>query len=172
MSLIYRFRMLSDENDNFVRDFEVPANYTLLQLNDFILKMLHYEPCMASFFTSNSEWKCLKEYTLMDMGEGFDDEELDQPEPMEKVRLDEVLHYLNDRLIYLFDPINERAFYMEVIEASEPQADMTYPRLQFEHSPAPDQYDPEANEQSGSIFDEMMGDYNDFDGDDSYDDEY
>ena len=49
---------------------------------------------------------------------------------------------------------------------------MTYPRLQFEHSPAPDQYDPEANEESGSIFDEMMGEYNDFEGDDNYDDEY
>ena len=41
-----------------------------------------------------------------------------------------------------------------------------------EHSPAPDQYDPEANEESGSIFDEMMGEYNDFEGDDNYDDEY
>jgi hypothetical protein len=49
---------------------------------------------------------------------------------------------------------------------------MTYPRVQFEHSPAPDQYDPEASEQSGSIFEEMMGDFGDFDGDDSYDDEY
>ena len=37
---------------------------------------------------------------------------------------------------------------------------------------APDQYDPEASEQSGSIFDEIMGEFNDFDGDDSYDDEY
>lgn len=108
----------------------------------------------------------------MDMGDEFGDGDADQPEPMEKVRIDEVLHYLNDRLIYLFDPINERAYYMEVIEASEPKSDMSYPRVQFEHSPAPDQYDPEANEQSGSIFDEMMGDYNDFDGDDSYDDEY
>ena len=36
----------------------------------------------------------------------------------------------------------------------------------------PDQYDPEATEDSGSIFEEMMSDYNEFDGDDNYDDEY
>ena len=61
---------------------------------------------------------------------------------------------------------------MELIEVKEPQKGMTYPRLQFEHSPAPDQYDPEANEESGSIFEEMMGEFGDFDGDDNYDDEY
>ena len=171
--MIFKFRMLSDESDVFVRDYEVRYDMNLLEFNDFICQDLHYDNSgMTSFFLSDGQWRKVREFTLMDMGEGFSEEELDQPEPMEKVRLDEVLHYLNDRLIYLFDPINERAFYMEVIEASEPQADLTYPRLQFEHSPAPDQYDPEANEESGSIFDEMMGDYNDFDGDDSYDDEY
>ena len=49
---------------------------------------------------------------------------------------------------------------------------MEYPRVSFEHAPAPDQYDPEANEECGSIFEEMMGDYNEFDGDDGYDDEF
>ena len=44
--------------------------------------------------------------------------------------------------------------------------------MAFEHAPVPDQYDPEATEECGSIFDEMMGDYNEFDGDDGYDDEY
>ena len=51
--MIFRFRMLSDENDNFVRDFEVEATDTLLDLHDFIIKMLHYDQCMASFFTAD-----------------------------------------------------------------------------------------------------------------------
>ena len=41
--MIYRFRMLSDENDNFVRDFEVDASNTLLDLHDFLIKMLRYD---------------------------------------------------------------------------------------------------------------------------------
>lgn len=28
MSMVFRFRMLSDENDNFVRDYEVPYDMT------------------------------------------------------------------------------------------------------------------------------------------------
>lgn len=170
--MIYRFRMLTDENDNFVRDFEIESNATLLDLHEFILQMLGYDPCMASFFTADDRWEREQEYTFMDMGEGMGDAGLGLPKPMNTARLEDVLTYLYARLIYLFDPFNERAYFMELIEAKEPQKGMTYPRLQFEHSPAPDQYDPEANEQSGSIFEEMMGEFGDFDGDDNYDDEY
>ena len=137
--------MLTDENDHFVRDFEAAADSTLLDLHEFIIQMLDYDPCMASFFTADDRWE---------------------------KRLCDVLHYVHDRLIYVFDPFTERAYFIEVIEAKEEQKGMTYPRLQFEHSPAPDQYDPEASEHSGSIFEEMMGEFGEFDGDDSYDDEY
>ena len=50
MSMVFRFRMLSDENDNFVRDYEVLYDTTLLEFHDFILRSLEYEECMASFF--------------------------------------------------------------------------------------------------------------------------
>ena len=170
--MIYRFRMLTDENDHFVRDFEVAADSTLLDMHEFLIQMLDYDPCMASFFKADDRWERQQEYTYMDMGDGMGDGGNGAPKPMATSRLCEVLHYLHDRLIYVFDPFTERAYYIEVIEAKDEQEGMTYPRVQFEHSPAPDQYDPEASEQSGSIFDEIMGEFNDFDGDDSYDDEY
>ena len=68
--------------------------------------------------------------------------------------------------------INDRSFYLELIDMQRPAEGLSYPRVSFEHAPVPDQYDPEATEQSGSIFDEMMSDYNEFDGDDGYDDEF
>ena len=46
--MVFRFRMLSDENDNFVRDYEVPYDMTLLDFHNFILRSLEYEECMAS----------------------------------------------------------------------------------------------------------------------------
>ena len=58
--MIFRFRMLSDENDNFVRDFEIAADNTLLDLHDFIIKMLRYDQCMASFFTADDRWERLQ----------------------------------------------------------------------------------------------------------------
>lgn len=108
----------------------------------------------------------------MDMGMDADNGAAMPSRPMAEAKVADVAGNVHDRLIYLFDNLNQRAYYLELLEQKKPQDGMTYPRLQFEHSPAPDQYDPEANEESGSIFDEMMGEYNDFEGDDNYDDEY
>ena len=103
--MVFRFRMLSDENDNFVRDYEVLYDMTLLEFHNFLLEALEYEPCMASFFTADNRWEKLREFTLMDMGEGGEEE----PEAMENVRLGQIIHQLRDRLIYLFDLFAERA---------------------------------------------------------------
>ena len=68
--MVFRFRMLSDENDNFVRDYEVLYDTTLLEFHDFILRSLEYEECMASFFTADDRWEKLREFTRMDMDDG------------------------------------------------------------------------------------------------------
>lgn len=166
--MVFKFRMLSDENDNFVRDFELLSDTSLLHFHQFILRTLRYQECMASFFTADGEWQRRREFTLMDMG----DSGPDAPAPMDSVMLRDVLQGLHDRLIWLFDIFTDRAYYLEFIDASEPVPGRSYPAVVFEHAPAPDQFDPELNEDEGSIFEQMMGDYSDFDGDDSYDDEY
>lgn len=168
--MVFKFRMLSDENDHFVRDYEVMYDMTLLDFHRFILRTLEYEECMASFFTADDRWERLREFTSMDMGMGDADGEA--PQPMESTRLGQVIRRSHDRLIYLFDLFGNRAYYLELLEAKEAERGMEYPRLVFAHAEAPDQYDPEASEESRSIFEEMMGDYDDFEGDDNYDDEY
>ena len=52
--LLYTSRMLSDENDNFVRDYEAMYDMTLLDFHDFILQSLDYEPCICLLYTSLS----------------------------------------------------------------------------------------------------------------------
>lgn len=164
MSMVFKFRMLSDENDNFVRDLEVPYDMTLQDFHEFLVRILGYEECMASFFTADGEWEQLQEYTLLDMGD---------PECMlmDSVTLGQLLHHNRERLIYLFDQLNNRALFLELTEAKKADAAMEYPRVAFEHAPAPDQYDPAANEDDGSIFEQMMDDFCEFDGDESCDDE-
>lgn len=70
MSMVFRFRMLSDENDNFVRDYEAMYDMTLLDFHDFILQSLEYEPCMASFFTADDRWEKQREFTSVEMDDG------------------------------------------------------------------------------------------------------
>ena len=85
--MIYRFRMLSDENDHFVRDFEMAADSTLLDMHEFIISMLNYDPCMASFFKADDRWERQQEYTYMDMGGGMGDGGNGMPKPMATERL-------------------------------------------------------------------------------------
>ena len=67
----------------------------------------------------------------------------------------------------------ERAFYIELVASSEPNPDLTYPRVAFENAPVPDQYDPDAVDSSaGSIFEEMMDDFGGGFDDDGGDDEW
>ena len=74
--MILRFRMLSDENDNFVRDFEVEPMMKLSEFHNFIIRSLGYDDCMASFFTADDEWQRCREFTLMDMGDtGYEGED-------------------------------------------------------------------------------------------------
>ncbi len=169
--IVYRFRMLSDENDHFVRDYEVPATLTLLEFHDFIIEALEYEPCISSFFTADAQWERLEEFTTVDMGFNPEQElsEAKAPRPMESIKLCEVLHYMHDRLIYNFDLFGARAFYLELIEAVETPHAERYPRESFAHATAPDQYDADATNNDGSIFDEMMDDFDSFDGEEIYD---
>lgn len=168
--MILKLRMLSDENDNFVRDFEVSHEMTLLSLHNFILESIEYDDCMASFFSADDRWEKGQEFSLMDMGEeSFEG----APIAMEKVTLAELVVSECNRLIYQFDMLADRAFYIEVVSATQPNPDFEYPRVAFENAQVPDQYDPNAvPSDDGSIFEEMMGDFGEFDGDDNYDDEY
>ena len=168
--MVFRFRMLSDENDGFVRDYEVLYDTTLLDFHRFILQSLEYEDCMASFFTADDRWEKQREFTLMEMDDGSGA----APETMDRVTLGQIIHNRRDRLIYLFDLFGDRAYYLELTGtyAADPAA--SYPREIFARAEAPDQYDPSKNrvEEEESAFDEIMGEFKDFAGDDNYDDEY
>lgn len=167
--MVFRFRMLSDENDNFVRDYEVLYDMTLLDFHNFILQSLEYEECVASFFTADDRWEKRREFTSVDMGGGSEE----GPQAMEAATLGQIIHNKRDRLIYLFDLFGDRAYYLELTGAYESDENASYPREIYAQADAPDQYDPTKNaDDDGSIFDEVMGEFSDFEGDDNYDDAY
>ena len=136
--MIFRFRMLSDENDRFVRDYEVPYDMTLLDFHRFLPESLEYEECMTLFFTADERWEKQREFTLMDMGDGS----AEGPEPMERVTLGQIIHNRRDRLIYLFDLFGDRAYYLELTGTFTADPEARDPREIFAEAEVPDQYDP------------------------------
>ncbi len=170
MSIVFKFRMLSDESDVFLRDYEVMYDMTLREFCNFICEDLEYAPdSIYSFFTADDRWEKIQEFTSEDMQGG--DEEA-SPIPMDKVTIGQLVGNDHNRLIFTFDIFADRSYYLQLSEMKKAEDGFTYPRVMFAHGEPSDQFDPEMNVEEMSIFEEVMSDFNDFEGDESYDDEY
>lgn len=166
--MIFKFKALSIEDENFVRDFEINYDATLHDLHNFICENLGYDnEEMASFFLSDKGWSKLQEFTLIDMlDSGYDEE---GPMSMDSIILGQIIREKHQRLIYTFDLLNDRALYIELIETHKGNPELEYPLVTLSEGEAPEQY---GEEPEGSIFSEMMGDFEDEFGDSYNDDEY
>lgn len=171
--MIFKFRLLSDEIENFMRDYEVPYNMTLLEFHRFISSDLGYSPDeLASFFKSDVDWEKFQEFTLLDMGtDGVDidpdNDELAAPVPMSEVTLGLIMTNRFDRLIYVFDLLMERALYIELIESKFSEEGAVYPRKVLSEGNPPQQL----LDQEEDIFAQAMSDFEDFEGYEEFDDE-
>ena len=109
--MVYKFRLLSDEVEDFRRDIEIDSDATFLDLHKAILESVNYpDDQMTSFFICNDNWVKLVEITREDMGGMSEDENY----VMEDTVIGDVIEDEKQRLVYVFDPLGDRVFYMEL----------------------------------------------------------
>ena len=71
--MIFNFRIVSDEVDNFKREIKIDADATFLDLKNAICESVDYDKNqMSSFFICDDSWEKEKEITLEDMGSDSD----------------------------------------------------------------------------------------------------
>ena len=104
---VYRFRILFEEQEEFLRDIEIKPGQTFKDFHDIILQSVDIESNeLASFFICDPGWSKLREITLIDMGlktpdTDFDDDDrkpVSVPIPvaiMEDVKIREVISLLS-----------------------------------------------------------------------------
>jgi hypothetical protein len=111
--MIFKFKILSDEVDNFQRIINIDSEATFLELHDAILDSVEYEKNqITSFFTCSDDWEKQQEVTLVEMESSSEYDNL----VMEETKLDELLTNEKQKLLYIFDMILERAFFIELSE--------------------------------------------------------
>lgn len=111
--MVYRFTIISDEVDNFRREIQIDSDATFLDLHNAILKSVNYSnDQMTSFFICDDNWEKETEITLEDMGTSSDMDSW----VMEETPLNELLEDEKQHLLYIFDPLADRAFFMELSE--------------------------------------------------------
>jgi hypothetical protein len=109
--MVYKFRLLSDEVDNFRRDIEIDSEATFQELSNAILESVNYpDDQMTSFFICNNRWVKEVEITREDMGSMSEDENY----VMADTVIGDLIEDEKQKLMYVFDPLGDRVFYMEL----------------------------------------------------------
>ncbi len=111
--MVFRFLMLSDEVEDFKREIQIDADATFLDLHNAILASVNYkEGEMSSFFICSDNWEKEREITLTEMDTSSEEDSY----IMEDSVLNDFLEDEKQKLMYVFDYMTERSFFIELRE--------------------------------------------------------
>ncbi len=109
--MVYKFRLLSDEVEDFRRDIEIDSEATFFDLHKAILESVNYpDDQMTSFFICTDRWIKEVEITREDMG-GMSEED---SYTMDETVIGDLVEEEKQKLMYVFDPLGDRVFYIEL----------------------------------------------------------
>ncbi len=134
--MIYNFRIVSDEADNFKREIQIDADATFLDLRNAICESVGYDKTqLSSFFICDDHWEREQEISLEDMGtDSSQDVYL-----MEDTPLIDFIEDEGQRLVWVFDYLTERSFFIEM-KRSVPGKHLKDPLCSIAMGEAPSQF--------------------------------
>ena len=133
--MIFNFRIVSDEVDNFRREIDIDADATFLTLRNAICDSVGYDKNqMNSFYLCEDGWEKDKEITLEDMGsDSSEDVYL-----MDECIISDFIEDEGQRMMFVFDYLTDRAFFIEM-KRSEPGKTLQDPICSLSMGQAPPQ---------------------------------
>jgi hypothetical protein len=136
---IYKFRLLSEEHEDFIRDIEILGKQTFKDFHDIISECAAIDKNeLASFYICNQAWRKQKEITLIDMMAGDemlndDDDDREEKQIIPTFLMDEskIRSFIEDphqRMIFEYDFTNQKLLLIELIGIWKKEAiDREYP---------------------------------------------
>lgn len=111
--MIFNFRLVSDEVNNFKREIKIDAQATFFDLKNAICDAVGFKKDeAASFFLCGDDWEKEKEIASEDLGSSSDEDVY----LMDECVLEDYIDDEGQKLLYTFDFENDRSFYMEMKE--------------------------------------------------------
>lgn len=111
--MVFNFRMVSDEVPNFRREIQIDADASFMDLKNAICDSVGFDKNqMSSFFLCADNWEKEKEITLEDMGSDSDQDVF----LMEDSILSDFIEDEGQRLMFTFDYMTDRSFFLEMKE--------------------------------------------------------
>jgi len=111
--MVFKFRIISDKIENFVLHIDADAKNTFFEFHETIQDVCKYDPSqLATFYLADEEWD-----------KGFEIAMFDSYSPkkkntltMKNTILGDYLKEKEDKLIYIFDVLNQKSLYIELNE--------------------------------------------------------
>ncbi|WP_100612537.1 IS1096 element passenger TnpR family protein [Confluentibacter lentus] len=133
--MIYRFRVIldNDTDDDVFRDLEISETGTLEDLHNIITQSFGFDGTeMASFYISDDRWEQGEEISLFDLSDD------NSARLMSETVINDVVHEISPKLIYVYDFFSMWTFFVELAEIVEPSQGVTYPNIMFVKGQVPD----------------------------------
>ncbi len=108
--MIYHFQISSPESQNFRLEVKLSDNNSFFDFHSIIQKSLGFESHqLASFFVSDRKWMKLIEISMLDLGINGAAFYI-----MQKTKLSDLIKSKEQKLLYTFDFLNDRSFFIEL----------------------------------------------------------
>ncbi len=131
----YRFRIISDDNEEFLRVVDVLANQTFEAFHQFLTQTCKLKGMeLASFYLCDNEWHKKREVTLMDMAmEEGQEEEQDSGKKkvliMKDVEMRLIINDPHQKILYVFDFIKMITLSIELMKIVDAETTEIYPKI-------------------------------------------
>ncbi len=111
--MVYRFTIISDEVDDFMREIKIDSDAKFLELHKLILESCGYaDDQLTSFTLCENGWEKGQEVTLQEMDTDSDEDSF----VMADTCLSDLVEDEKQHLLYTFDPLADRCFFIELSE--------------------------------------------------------
>lgn len=165
-------RIIPDVKETVYRDVQIGGNQNLESLHQIILKAFELEgDQMASFFETNEFWEQKKEIPMITIAE--EDSKL-----MKDYEVSQLLKAEDDKLLYIYDFLLFRQFFVEVLSVEDTSDTKGLPKVikRFGDSPKVSKSDENAENAESILLEALLGedftkDLEDFDEDNFEEDE-
>lgn len=168
--MIVKYRIVSGENDNFVRDIEIYENSTFYDLHLAIQDACEYDgSMMTSFYTSNNKWEKRREIAM----EIIDPKSQEDVLLMNETKINDFSVKKGKKLLYLYDLFSVRFLFIEIVnirDVEKEDENLEFPICTLSQGDPPIQFfiDDIDPEDMGDDFENSFGD----DFDDEFSDDY
>ncbi len=135
--LIYRFKVVSEEHEDFLREICIQPGQTFLEFHGCILESAELLPCeQASFYLTDKKYKKTREIALDSVKRHVKryDEEMDEmvtvtiiPKLMKESKVKDFIEDPHQRLIYEYHGKEFFAFLVELVKIKQSDEGRIYP---------------------------------------------